>query len=204
MLLSEFRIRDPVPFWPRDPDPHILELSDKFLGKKFFNSLKTCPNFCLQHLIYKIILNFVKFVATEKGLTTNFFLPSLLLLFLYHGSGINTPDPQHWLLQWASGITVPTGTVAKISKFNILIKPMLLIRIRDPMFFFTSGLISSFFGLRIPHLTHISETLVIIFSGWKCWNSFSTYLNFFLYLFKNLNIFLYLLKPRKPKRKRDN
>jgi hypothetical protein len=47
---------------------------------------------------------FVKFVATKKG-TTNFFHPSLLLLFLDPGSGmgknqdpgsgINIPDPQH-------------------------------------------------------------------------------------------------------------
>ena len=30
--------------------PYFLELSDKFLGKKFYNSLKTGPNFFLQHL----------------------------------------------------------------------------------------------------------------------------------------------------------
>jgi hypothetical protein len=45
-------------------------------------------------------------MATKKGLTTNFFHPSLLLLFLDPesgmgkdqdpGSGINIPDPQHW------------------------------------------------------------------------------------------------------------
>jgi hypothetical protein len=44
-------------------------------------------------------------MATKKGLTTNFFHPSLLLLFLDPGSGmgknqdlgsgINIPDPQH-------------------------------------------------------------------------------------------------------------
>jgi hypothetical protein len=32
------------------PTPYFLELSDKFLGKKFYNSLKTGPNFFLQHL----------------------------------------------------------------------------------------------------------------------------------------------------------
>ncbi len=93
------RIRDPVPFDPgpgsgirnrfffgsRIPTPYFLELSDKFLGKKFFNSLKTDPNFFLQHLKNKIILNFVKFVATKKSLTTNFFYPSLLLLFFNPG-----------------------------------------------------------------------------------------------------------------------
>ncbi len=88
------RIRDPVPFRHLDPDPgsgigffripdlgsripnpYFLELSDKFLGKKFYNPLKTGPNFFLQHLKNKIILNFVKFVGTKKGLTTNFFSP---------------------------------------------------------------------------------------------------------------------------------
>jgi len=48
----------------------------------FYNSLKTGQNFFLQHLKNKIILNYVKFVATKKGLATNFFHPSLLLLFL--------------------------------------------------------------------------------------------------------------------------
>jgi hypothetical protein len=50
----------------RIPTPYILELSDKFLGKKFYNSLKTGPNFFLQLLKNKIIFNFVKFVATKK------------------------------------------------------------------------------------------------------------------------------------------
>ncbi len=52
--------------WIRIPKPYFLELSDKFLGKKFYNSPKTGPNFFLQHFKYKIILNFVKFVATKK------------------------------------------------------------------------------------------------------------------------------------------
>ncbi len=70
------RISDPG---SRIPTPYFLEFSDKFLGKKFYNSLKTGPNFFLQHLKKKIILNFVKFVDTKKGSTTNFFHPSLLL-----------------------------------------------------------------------------------------------------------------------------
>jgi hypothetical protein len=73
------------------------------LGKKFYNSLKTGPNFFLQHLKNKIILIFVKFVATKKDLTTNFFHLSLLFLDPGSemgknqdpGSGINIPDPQH-------------------------------------------------------------------------------------------------------------
>jgi hypothetical protein len=78
----------------RIPAPYFLELSDKFLGKKFYNSLKTGPIF-LQHLKNKIMFNFVKFVATKKGLTTNFFFnPSLLLLFLDPGSGMGkNQDP---------------------------------------------------------------------------------------------------------------
>jgi hypothetical protein len=75
------------------------------LGKKFYNSLKFGPYFFLQHFKNKIIFNVVKFVATKKGMTTNFVHPSLLLLFLDPGfgmvknqdpgSGINIPDPQH-------------------------------------------------------------------------------------------------------------
>ncbi len=97
-------IRVPVPFWPwtrirnrffcgsRIPTPYFLELSDKFLGKKFYNSLKTGPNCFIQHLNNKIVYNFVKFAATKKGLTTNFFFhPSLLLLFLYPGSEFRDP-----------------------------------------------------------------------------------------------------------------
>jgi hypothetical protein len=59
------------------------------LGKKFYYSLKTGPNFFLQHLKNKIILNFVKFVATKIGFTTNFFSPlSFVAVF---GSGIRDP-----------------------------------------------------------------------------------------------------------------
>jgi hypothetical protein len=45
------------------------------LGKKFYNSLKTGPNFFLLHFKNKIIYNFVKFVATKKDMTANFFSP---------------------------------------------------------------------------------------------------------------------------------
>jgi hypothetical protein len=88
----------------RIPTPYFLELSDKFLAEK---SLKTGPNFFLQHLKNKIIFNFLKFVATKKGLTTNFFSPLSFVVVLFldpgsgmdknqdPGSGINIPDPQH-------------------------------------------------------------------------------------------------------------
>ncbi len=94
------RIRDPVLFWPLDP-------MTIFWGRKFYNSLWIGPNFFLQLLKINIIYNFVIFVATKKGRTTNFFHPSLLLLFWIRDpgwtkirirdtrSGINIPDPQH-------------------------------------------------------------------------------------------------------------
>jgi hypothetical protein len=95
-----------------DPNPYFLELSDKFLSEKFYNSLKTGPNFFLQNLKNKIIFNFVKFCGYKKGLTTNFFSPlSFVAVFgsgirdpgsgmgknQDPGSGINIPDPQHCL-----------------------------------------------------------------------------------------------------------
>ncbi len=96
------------------PDPrsritnsYFLEISDKFLGK----SLKTGPNFFLQHFKNKIIFNFVKFVATKKVWQHIFFHPSLLLLFLDPGTEIrdpgwvkiriNIPNPQHWNNLWS-------------------------------------------------------------------------------------------------------
>jgi hypothetical protein len=75
------RIRDPVPFFDpglgsgirnrffsgsRIPTPYFLELSDKFLGKKFYNSLKTGPDFFLEHLKNKIIFNFVNLWLQKK------------------------------------------------------------------------------------------------------------------------------------------
>jgi hypothetical protein len=73
----------------RIPTPYFLELSEKFWVKSSTNSLKTGPNFFLQHLKSKIIYNFVKFGATKKYLTTNFFSPlSFVAVF---GSGIRDP-----------------------------------------------------------------------------------------------------------------
>ena len=53
--------------------------------------METGQNFCLQHFKNKIILNFDKFMATKKGMTTNFFHPSLLWRFLDPGSEIQDP-----------------------------------------------------------------------------------------------------------------
>jgi glutamine synthetase len=53
--------------------------------------LKIGQHFFLEHLNNKIIFNYVKFVATKKGMTTNFFSP---LLFWDPGSGMGkTQDP---------------------------------------------------------------------------------------------------------------
>jgi hypothetical protein len=72
--------------------------------------LKIGPDFFLQHFKTKIICNFVKFVATSKVMTTDFFSPlSFVAVFgsgirdpgsgmgknQDPGSGINIPDPQH-------------------------------------------------------------------------------------------------------------
>jgi hypothetical protein len=86
-----------------------MRASDNFLGKKFFNSLKIGPNFFLHHFKNKLIFNFVKFVATKKGMTTIFSPLSFVAVFGSGirdpgsgmcknqdlGSGINIPDPQH-------------------------------------------------------------------------------------------------------------
>ncbi len=102
------RIRDQLPFWPLEPDPgsgigffripdlgswipipYFWELNDKFLGKKFYNFLKTGQNCFLQHFKHKIIY-FVKFVATKKGMTKIFF-HSFVAVF---GSGMGeNKDP---------------------------------------------------------------------------------------------------------------
>jgi hypothetical protein len=68
------------------PNPYFLELGDKFFGKTFYNSLKSGPNFFLKP--FKILNNFklVKFVATKKGMTTNFF--ALLSFVEVLGSGM--------------------------------------------------------------------------------------------------------------------
>jgi hypothetical protein len=65
------------------PTPYFLELSDKFLGKKFNNSLKTSPNFFLRHLKNKIIFNFVKFVATKKRFDNKFFFTPLFCCYFW-------------------------------------------------------------------------------------------------------------------------
>ncbi len=69
-----------------DPKPIFLKLCDNFLGKRFHKSLKIEPNFFFQYFKNILILNFVKFVALKKGMTTIFFSPlSFVAVF---GSGI--------------------------------------------------------------------------------------------------------------------
>jgi hypothetical protein len=87
-FLTLGRIRD-----PGSQPQYFLELGDKFLGKKLYNSLKTGPNFFLQHLKNKIIFNFVKFVATKKGLTTYFLTPLCCCCFWIRDPGSEIRDP---------------------------------------------------------------------------------------------------------------
>jgi hypothetical protein len=55
---------------------------------------KLSQNFFLQHIKNKIVLSFVKFVATKNGLTQKIFHRCLLLLFLDPGSGMGkNQDP---------------------------------------------------------------------------------------------------------------
>ena len=94
-----FRVPD---LGSRIRNPYFWELSDTFLGKKFYNFLKTGQQIFLQHFKNKIIFYFVKLVAKRKGMTTNFFYPFLLFRFLNPGYEIRDPgwvknqDPGIW------------------------------------------------------------------------------------------------------------
>ncbi len=78
------------------PNPYFWELTDKFLAKKFYNFLKTGPNFFLPHFKNKIIDNFVKFVATKKVWQQIFFTPLFCCCFWIRDPGwvkIRIRDP---------------------------------------------------------------------------------------------------------------
>jgi hypothetical protein len=87
-VLSGYRISDPKPI---------------FFRKKFYIFFENWPKFFSSAFQNKIIFNFVKFVATKKGMTKNFFSPlSFFAIFgsgmgknQDPGSGIINPDPQH-------------------------------------------------------------------------------------------------------------
>jgi hypothetical protein len=78
------------------------------LGEKFHNSLKFGPNFFLEQFKNKIILHFVKFVATKKCLTKKFFHTSFVAVF---GSGI--PDPGSGIRDPGSEIRDPGSGMGK-------------------------------------------------------------------------------------------
>jgi hypothetical protein len=67
------------------PTPYFLELSDNFLGKKFYNSLKTGPNFFLQHKT-----NYYKFceICCYKNRFNKFFFTPRFCCFFW------IPDPR--------------------------------------------------------------------------------------------------------------
>ncbi len=126
-------IRDPVPFWPLDPgsglgffripdsgsgipNPYFWELSDTFLGKKFYNYLKIGPNVFLQHFKNKIV-QFCEIYGSKNKAWQQIFSPLSFICCFWilepgseirgireirgmcknqdPGSGINIPDPQH-------------------------------------------------------------------------------------------------------------
>ncbi len=113
--MLRIRIRDPMPLWtldpgirnrflsdPRIPDlgsripnPYFWEASDKFLGKKFFYSLKGGPNFFLQHFKSKIIYNFCEICGYKKKCMATIFFSSPLSFVAVFGSGIR--DPRSWI-----------------------------------------------------------------------------------------------------------
>ncbi len=74
----------------RIPSPYFWELGYNYLGKKFYNSLKMGQKIFLQHFKNSMKYNFVKFMATKKGMTTNFFRPSLLLLFWIRNTAVDS------------------------------------------------------------------------------------------------------------------
>jgi hypothetical protein len=97
------------------PDPesqtHLFkEPGDKFLGKKFHNSLKIDPNVFVKHFKNKKNLQFCEIYCYKKRYDNYFFSPlSLVAVFgsgirdpgsgmgknQDPGSRINIPDPQH-------------------------------------------------------------------------------------------------------------
>jgi hypothetical protein len=54
-------------------------------------------------------------MATKKGTKTNFFQPTLLLLFLNPVSGINIPDPQHCICP-VSNVADPDQVLGRAHK----------------------------------------------------------------------------------------
>ncbi len=101
------RIRDPVRFWPPDPGSGIDFFRIPDLGSRnpnlYFWGLMT--NFFLQQFKINIISILWFFWLQKKVGQQMFFHPSLMLLFLDPGSGMdknqdpesgmNIPDPQH-------------------------------------------------------------------------------------------------------------
>ncbi len=99
--LLRIRIRDPVPFWPLDPEsgafltpgsgirnrffadlgsripnPYFWELIDNLLGKKFYNSLKIGPNYFLKHF-KKNNFKFCEICGYKKWYDNKFFFSPL-------------------------------------------------------------------------------------------------------------------------------
>ncbi len=65
-----------------------------FFGKRFYNSMHIGPNCFLHQFNNKIIFIVVIFVATKKGMTTNFFSPLTFVAVL--DTGLEIRD-QGWI-----------------------------------------------------------------------------------------------------------
>ncbi len=112
-FILKFSVADPYPgsgafltpgsrirnrFFPdpgtRIPNPYFFESWMKFFWVRSSIILcKLAQSFFFHLLKNNFFFNFVIFVATKKGTTTNLFIPSLLLLFLDPGSVIRDKHP---------------------------------------------------------------------------------------------------------------
>ncbi len=131
--MLRIRVRDPVPFWPlnpgigiffpnpdlwyRIPNTYFWKLSDNSLGKSTGTKIlrEFGSNFFFYLFTNKISFNFVIFVATKRGRTTNFFPPPLFLLpFL-------DPGIRDWDPGFLSRILDPAALTVHVPLFSFLL-----------------------------------------------------------------------------------
>ncbi len=112
----------------RIPNPYFWELSDNFLGKKFYNSLKNWPKFFFFY-ISKVKCSSIlwNLWLQKKGMTTNFF--STLSFIAVFGSGIR--DPGSGIRDQRSGIRDQRSGI-RDQRSGIRDPGWVKIRIRDP------------------------------------------------------------------------
>ncbi len=86
-----FRIPD---LGSRIPNPYFSEISDKFLRKKFYNSLKIGSNFILQHFKNKIVKFCEIYDSKNKVWQQFFFTPVFHCCFWIRDPGSEIRDPR--------------------------------------------------------------------------------------------------------------